>query len=248
MWSPASPRNAQLSQKSRTPKSTSNRFLASLADSDLALIKPHLQPVVLKFRQRLEVARKPILAAYFLDNGLASVIANGGRDRQAEAIILGNEGFTGISLVFGVDRSPNETVMQAAGAGQSITADNLRTVSEQSSTLRLRLLHFAHVSLVQVAQTALANAQGKIEERLSRWLLMAHDRVENDAILLTHEFLALMLGVRRAGVTIALQELEASALISTSRGVVNVLDRTGLEIRANGFYGVPEKEYERLLN
>ena len=77
---------------------------------------------------------------------------------------------------------------------------------------------------------------------------MAHDRVESDAILLTHEFLALMLGVRRAGVTVALQELEASALISTSRGVVNVLDRAGLEVRANGFYGVPERECERLLS
>ena len=248
MWSPAFLRNAQLSQKSRSPKPTSNRFLASLAANDLALLKPHLQPVVLKFRQRLEVARKPILSAYFLDTGLASVIANGGRDRQVEAIILGNEGFTGISLILGVDRSPNETVMQAAGAGHSISAGDLHNASEQSSVLRLRLLHFAHVALMQVSQTALANAQGKIEERLSRWLLMAHDRVETDAIMLTHEFLALMLGVRRAGVTIALQELEASALISTSRGVVNVLDRVGLEIRANGFYGVPEKEYERLLN
>ncbi len=248
MWSPAFLRNAQLSQKSRPPKSISNRFLANLSDSDLALLKPHLLPVVLKFRQRLETARKPILAAYFLDHGLASVIASGGSDRQAEAIILGNEGFTGISLVLGVDRSPNETIMQTSGAGQSITAENLRNVSEQSSTLRYRLLNFAHVALMQVSQTALANAQGKIEERLSRWLLMAHDRVETDAILLTHEFLALMLGVRRAGVTIALQELEASALISTSRGVVNIRDRAGLEERANGFYGVAEKEYERLLN
>ena len=248
MWSSAFLRNAQLSQKTRSKKPSGNRFLASLADSDLALLRPHLQPVDLKFRQRLEPARKQIHSAYFLDFGLASVIANGGHDRQAEALIIGNEGFTGISLILGVDRSPNETVMQAAGGGLSISAENLRNASEQSTVLRLRLLSFAHVTLIQLSQTALANAQGKIEERLSRWLLMAHDRVVDDAILLTHEFLALMLGVRRAGVTIALQELEASALVSTSRGVVNILDRTGLEIRANGFYGVPEKEYDRLLN
>src|SRR5262249_34467429 len=100
---------------------------------------------------------------------------------------------------------------------------------------------------VQCNYTALANAHGTIEERCSRWLLMSHDRLETDKLLLTHDFLALMLGVRRAGVTIALGHLEGRGLISTARGAVTVVDRDGLEESANGLYGAPEAEFERLF-
>jgi CRP-like cAMP-binding protein len=108
------------------------------------------------------------------------------------------------------------------------------------------LQRYAHAFAVQAAHTALANAQGKIEERLARWLLMAHDRTTGDSLHLTHEFLALMLGVRRAGVTTALHALESNALIENSRGSIVILDRAGLEASANGLYGVPEAEYERV--
>jgi CRP-like cAMP-binding protein len=104
-----------------------------------------------------------------------------------------------------------------------------------------------HVVSVQIAHTALANAQGKIEERLARWLLMAHDRFDTDDLPITHEFLSVMLGVRRAGVTLALHRLDSVGLISTARGCVTVLDRQGLQERANGLYGVPELEFERLF-
>jgi CRP-like cAMP-binding protein len=117
---------------------------------------------------------------------------------------------------------------------------------EKSPSLVFCLMRYAQVLAVQIEHTALANAHGKIEERLARWLLMAHDRLEDDDLHLTHEFLSIMLGVRRAGVTTALQ-LETSGLISTKRSCVTVLDRDGLEKATNGLYGVPEAEFERLF-
>src|SRR5262249_39111293 len=130
---------------------------------------------------------------------------------------------------------------------QCISADDLRRAMAESGSLAAWLMRYAHVFAIQAGHTALANAHGKIEERLARWLLMAQDRVDGDELFLTHEFLAVMLGVRRAGVTTALHQLEAQALISTARGSVIVLDRAGLEESANGLYGVPETEFERLF-
>src|SRR5262249_4175929 len=161
--------------------------------------------------------------------------------------MVGWEGMTGLPVVLGAERTSHETFMQVEGEGQSIAADNLRHAMEQSSSLSAFLLRYAHVFSIQVEHTALANAQGKIEERLSRWLLMAHDRIDGDKLLLTHELLAVMLGVRRAGVTTALHELESKGLISTARGSLTVLDRDGLEESANGLYGVPEAEFDRLF-
>jgi CRP-like cAMP-binding protein len=109
------------------------------------------------------------------------------------------------------------------------------------------MLRFVHAMTIQMANTALANSKVKVDARLARWLLMAHDRVDGDKIELTHEFLALMLGVRRAGVTEALQVLEDRKLIRNSRGKVIIRNRKRLEEAANGSYGVPEAEYARLM-
>jgi hypothetical protein len=116
-----------------------------------------------------------------------------------------------------------------------------------SSSLHQRLLRFVQTFMIQTAQTALANGSHLLEERLARWLLMCHDRVDGDALFTTHEFLSLMLGVRRAGVTEALKVLEDRGLISTKRSQVTVLDRVKLEAVAGDSYGVPEAEYARLF-
>jgi CRP-like cAMP-binding protein len=118
---------------------------------------------------------------------------------------------------------------------------------DQSIALLKCFLRYAHVFGVQSGYTALANARGNIEERLARWLLMTRDRVDDDEMLLTHEFVALMLGVRRAGVTTALQVFERRGLIETARGSVTIKDRDGLEESANGLYGPPEAELERMF-
>ena len=161
--------------------------------------------------------------------------------------MVGREGMTGLPVVHGADRSPCDVFMQVEGEGQRLSADALRIALEQSTTLLRSLLRFAHVFGVQAAYTALANAEGKIEERLARWLLMAQDRIEADELVMTHEFLALMLGVRRAGVTTALQQLQSKGIVETMRGAIIVKDRDGLQECANGLYGIPEAEYERLF-
>jgi CRP-like cAMP-binding protein len=226
-----------------------NAILRAVVPADRALLQPLLQPVTLKFRQRLEAAKQKIRNVYFVERGLASVIvaSSAGGARQAEAAVVGREGMTGLTVVLGVDRAWHETVMQVEGAGQCMSAEDLRTAMARSTSLTSVLLRFAHVHSIQVAHSVLAGAQGKIEERLARWLLMAHDRLEGDDLQLTHEFLSVMLSVRRAGVTTALHELEARALISTARGSITVLDRCGLEESANGLYGAPEAEFERLF-
>src|SRR5262245_14536094 len=226
-----------------------NRILSSLASGDRELVEPHLEPVTLNVRQRLEAADRKIEKVYFIDAGLASVVAVGSAARRrAEVAVVGREGMIGIAVVLGVDRTPYEALMQVAGHGRSIAASVLGSLMGKSRSLPASLMRYAHVLAVQTAHTALANAQGKIEERLARWLLMAHDRLEGDNLHLTHELLAVMLGVRRAGVTTALHELEKAALISTTRGCVTVLDRHGLEQSANGLYGAPEAEFDRLFS
>ena len=126
-------------------------------------------------------------------------------------------------------------------------ASDLRAAMDHSTTMRAMFMKYVQVLVVQTAHTAIANSVGKLHERLARWLLMAHDRVEADKLVLTHEFLSIMLAVRRAGVTEAVGKLEEKELIACSRGVVTVLNRKGLEKTAGTFYGTPEREYRRLV-
>jgi CRP-like cAMP-binding protein len=174
-------------------------------------------------------------------------MVNGASDDQIEVGMTGREGVTGLPILLGSDRSPNKTYVQVAGHGRRIKADDLRQAMDESSSLRALLLNFVQFFLIQASQTALANARFKIEERLARWLLMAQDRVDLPAMPLTHEFLSIMLGVRRAGVTDAIHALVGRGMIRSERGQIEVIDRQSLIEWANGCYGVPEREYERLF-
>ena len=141
----------------------------------------------------------------------------------------------------GNDRSPNETFIQVAGDATRIAASKLREAIPQSRSLEGALLGFAHSFMNQTANTALSNGTATLEERLARWLLMANDRLRGDVIPLTHEFLPLMLGVRRAGVTVGLHYLEQRGLISLARKQIVITDRGGLKAAANGTYHQPER-------
>jgi CRP-like cAMP-binding protein len=224
-----------------------NRLLRILPSADLDLLRPHLRFGALTLRQVLEQANIPIQHIYFPESGLTSIVANTRRDRRIEVGLIGWEGMIGLSVVMGSDRTPNETFIQMAGAGFRISADALRHAIEASPSLRGYLLLYAQVFMIQTSQTALANGRATLEQRLARWLLMVHDRFEGDAMPLTHEFLALMLGVQRPGVTLALHVLEGRRLIKSTRGLVTVIGREGLTEAAGGSYGVPEAEYERLI-
>ncbi len=227
--------------------SSSNRLLASLSTSDFDLLEPHLESVTLEIRKNLERPNKRIDAAYFPESGFASVVAVQSNGKQVEVGLIGREGMTGLPIVLGNHRSPHATYIQAAGAGKSIPAAELRSATQSSLSLRDSLLKFVQAFGVQTTHTAISNAQSRMDVRLARWLLMAHDRIANDTLPITHEFLSLMLGVRRPGVTVALKELRQQDLISYRRGQVTVEDRKGLERVAGEAYGTPEAEYRRLI-
>jgi CRP-like cAMP-binding protein len=226
---------------------TSNCLLARLSLEDMKLVRPYLEAISLPLRQKLEVRNRRIDHVYFPESGFASVVATGHGDSSIEVALIGREGMTGLAVLMGTDRSPNDTFIQYAGAGLRIPVGNFHRAIERSPSLHKLLLRYGHAFVVQASHTALANARSNLEGRLSRWLLMAHDRIEGDELSLTHEFLSVMLGVRRPGVTVALKFLVQHGLIKTVRGVITILDRKGMERSANGAYGVPEAEFLRLF-
>jgi CRP-like cAMP-binding protein len=229
-------------------KSFGNQVLDSLLPADSARILPHLQCTNLKLRLGLETAGRPITSVYFPTSGIISLIAvsTNKRDR-AEVGLVGREGMTGLAVILGTLISPFSAFVQMEGIAFSIGATRLSQLFSESSTLRLALLRFVQVFATQIAQTALANSRGNIDRRLARWLLMARDRTSGDELRLTDEFLASTLGVRRAGITLAMQRLVSQGLVAKARGSVTIANRQGLEEATGGLYGVPERELVRLL-
>ena len=224
-----------------------NELLKSLDTSDLTLLAPHLEFVTLDIPYQIEKAHAPVDYVVFLESGLASIVARlpGGRD--IDVGIAGREGMTGAAIVLGGEQSPNTTFMQVSGTGYRIATTKLQQVIDTSATLRGKLLAYIQAFLAQMSSTVLANAHAKLEERLARWLLMVHDRMDGNAISLTHEFLAIMLGVRRPGVTVAVHILEGKGFIRANRGKIIVVNRLGLMDEAKGSYGAAEDEYHRLM-
>jgi CRP-like cAMP-binding protein len=202
--------------------------------------------VNLEARQVLEAPNDPIQHIYFVEAAWSRLSAHQ-PDHRIEVGMVGYEGMTGLGVVLGDDRSANATLVQSAGSALRIPSQSLRKSMGESRSLSATLLRYVHVAMVQGSQTALANGRGKLGERLARWLLMWHDRIWHDDLVITHEFLALLLGVRRPGVTDALHELEGKGLIRSNRSLIRILARNGLHRAANGFYGIPEAKYDRLI-
>lgn len=224
-----------------------NVLLRAMEPADLDELMPHLERVTLDLRYQLEGANEPIEHCHFLEAGMASIVARLGDDRDIEIGVAGREGMIGTAVLLGAEMTPNITFMQVEGWGWRVPAHVLRRMFEQSESLRRLLLRYVQTVMFQTATTALANGRAKLEERLARWLLMTHDRVDGADVRLTHEFLAVMLGVRRPGVTEAMHLLEGRGLIRANRGHVVIINREGLEAQANGSYGAAESEYRRLI-
>jgi CRP-like cAMP-binding protein len=224
-----------------------NRLLKSLSAADRATLLPDLEATSLSTWQIIERSNERIPYVYFLTSGLASIVGTTQPEQRIEVGMVGYEGMTGLAVVLGDDRSTNETVIQAAGTALRIPSAVLRRTLQDSTTLSAALLRYVHVFMMQCSQTALANGRGRLSERLARWLLMWQDRLKTRHLTVTHEFLALLLGVRRQGVTLALHELEGQGFIKGTRNRITVVDRDGLLGLASGFYGVPEAEYDRTI-
>jgi CRP-like cAMP-binding protein len=229
------------------PSTIANRLLRTISGDDLALLKSHLEPMPLKHGDVLIQPNQPIEHVHFPEDSIASVVANTPEGRRIEVGICGREGMTGTSVLLGSDRTPHQSFIQMPGSAFRIGTDDLRRAIRESASLHVHLLRYTEAFHLQVSHTALSHGSYTLAERLARWLLMCHDRVDGDDLPLVHEFLSIMLGVQRPGVTVAVQTLEAGDMIHTSRGLITITDRGKLEEVAGGSYGVPEAEYRRLI-
>jgi CRP-like cAMP-binding protein len=213
-----------------------NQLLRFLAEPDLALVRPLLREVNLPRGMKLGEPGKKIDTVYFLESGICSVVVIGQNDQKTEAGHIGREGMAGSTLASEIDMSQNDTMMQVAGHGFAVSSDDFSDLLQECPSLRTAALHFTHSLYVQVSHTLLATARYKL-----------HQRVGGSDLELTHDFLAMMLTVRRSGVTTELHILEGMRLIKARRGLVQVRDREGLIAAAAGSYGIPEREYARLF-
>jgi len=226
--------------------SSRNRLLRKLSEANPDLLQPHLEPIRLNKNDVCIEPGAPITHVYFLEGGLGSTVISDEGHGIGEFGMQGYEGLIGVPVLLGEDQAPVKTFMAVGGPALRMKVEPLRVAMEQSTSLHCLLLLYAQVFLIQVSQTAYANAHYKLEKQLARWVLMAADRL-GSGIELTHEALSFMLGVRRPGVTEALHVLEEKRLIKCTRGNIEVLDRAGLKTVADQSYGLLGAECKRLI-
>jgi len=226
-----------------------NRLLALLDDASLAAAAPHLQPVQLALHDTLYEELQPMEHAWFPAGCVLSMLAmRAGADSSIEVATIGSEGMLGVPLFLGAELSPGRVFAQVEGGALRMPAAALlRLVRERPALARL-LQRYTHALLVQIAQGCACNRVHAVEQRCARWLLQTHDRVRGDHFDLTQEFLAQMLGERRAAVNQAATRLQQAGLIRYSRGRIQVVDRAGLERAACGCYAVVRDQYARMLD
>jgi CRP-like cAMP-binding protein len=225
----------------------SNLLLRALPFEAFDILRPAMRQVDLPLRFVLVEPEVPNDLVYFLERGLGSIVATSSDDEIVEVGHIGYEGMSGAHVVLKVPKTPNKTLMQAEGSAISVPTSVFLNMVEQVPTANDLLLRYVHCCQLQLAHSALANARYNMPERLARWLLMCHDRLQTDDLPLTHEFLSIMLGVRRSGVTNEIHILESVHAIKATRGNVSIENRQKLEEIAGGCYGVPEQEYEQYI-
>lgn len=223
-----------------------NKILASLPRAELARLAPHLLPLDLPSGKTLMDPGQEISYAYFLETGLASVVVVMANGSMVETGITGNDGLVGFPVLLGTKTIPTRTFMQIPGNGFKIKAQHLMDEFERSGTLQKKVNRYFQANLVLTGQTAACNRLHDIAERLARWMLMCHDRMESATFSITHEFLGHMLGTPRSTVTLAAGILHKSGLIDYSRGKIIIRDRKGLEKAACECYATIRKEFNRL--
>ena len=228
-----------------------NRLLAALAvraPADAAWLASQRESVMLDLGHQIAAAGEPFEHVYFPETAVISVISRMADGAAVEVGTVGNEGMAGVAVFLDAEASANETVAQIPGTASRVPAATFVAGADSRPALRRLLNRYTQAYLTQVAQTAACNRLHRIEARCARWLLMTHDRVGGaERFPLTQEYLAIMLGVRRAGVTVAAGALRDAGLIRYSRGAVRVLDRAGLEAAACECYGIVRRHFDRLL-
>jgi CRP-like cAMP-binding protein len=216
--------------------SVPNRLLAALPRKDYRNLLPFLEPVELAFNEVLYEPHARIRHVYFPNDCFISMLTTVDADRAAEVGLVGSEGMIGVPVVLGAAVSPFRAVVQGGGTAMRMKIVDFRRDFSTSAALRRQLFLFTHLLMIQIAQTAACNRFHVVTQRMARWLLMTRDRVNSNEFRITQEFLALMLGVRRSGVTVAAGSLQERKLIGYRRGTVTILDQSGLEAAACGCY------------
>lgn len=219
-------------------KAVDNVILLSLPDREYNLLRPHLEPAELPQYEILLEPGEKIDFTYFLNDGMASLVALSRDGRSVEVGIVGKEGMLGMPLTVGMQRETFRAIMQMSGHGLCVRSEVFKDVLPCAPTLRAELSRFALMHGMQAAQLAACNRLHEVEQRLSRWLLMCQDRVDSQLLPLTHEFLSQMLGTGRPSVSLAAGALENAGLIENLRGTVKILNRKNLELAACECYGV----------
>jgi CRP-like cAMP-binding protein len=223
-----------------------NLLLAALSQEDFELLTPHLRMARMVKTEPIFARGLPASHVWFPHEGVISIVAADADGGTIEVATVGREGMTGISLVLGSETMANEAMVQVPGFASRIETAAFRAAVERAPSLRWKLLRYVLAVMTQVSQNTACNQLHVVNTRCARWLLMTHDRVSGDSFELTHEYLAMMLGVTRPSVSAAAAALKRAGLINYSRGAITVVDRGGLEAMSCECYRIVEDEFDRL--
>jgi CRP-like cAMP-binding protein len=224
-----------------------NHLLAALPAEEFSLVAEHLEPVILQLGKVLYESGDKLSHVYFPTTAVISmlyVMENGG---TAEIGIAGNNGLVGFALFMGGETTASRAVVQIAGTAVRMRGDDVRKAFARGGVFQNVLLRYTQSLITQISQTAVCNRLHSVEQQLCRWLLINHDQLPADQLVMTHDLIANMLGVRREGVSIAASHLQQQGIIKYSRGTITIVDRDKLELVACECYRVVMEEYDRLL-
>jgi CRP-like cAMP-binding protein len=232
---------------SREVNRTRNRILGRLPSRDFQRLRRRMKLVELFLGTTLYEPWAPLERVYFPEEGVASLLTRLSDGTETEVATVGREGMVGLPVFFGVESAPGRTIWQVSGKALVLPAKVLRRETQQGGALSDALRLYDQGLFTQISQSASCNRRHEIVQRCSRWLLMTHDRVNGEEFALTHEFLSKMLGVRRAGVSVAAGILQKAGLIKYSRGRITIIDREGLEGISCECYRIVREEFDRLI-
>lgn len=229
------------------PDARKNFLLAALHDDEFEFVKSKIEPVVFKLGDVLYESGERMDYVYFPTTAIISLLYIMENGMTAEIGVVGNDGIVGVSLFMGGETTTSRAIIQSAGGAFRMKAKDLKTEFSRGGRFQELLLRYTQALMTQISQTAVCNRLHSIEQQLCRWLLLSHDRLNSDKLVMTHDLISNMLGVRREGITLAAQKLAAKKLITNSRGTMTVIDRQGLELAVCECYKVVNEEYNRLL-
>jgi CRP-like cAMP-binding protein len=221
-----------------------NRLLRALPRKEYQKLLPNLEPVNLTFGETLYESHSQIRDVYFPFDCFVSMLTTVDGGRAAEVGLIGSEGMIGVPMALGVAVSPFRAVVQGGGTAMRLTTRDFRRNFSNSAALKREVFLFTHLLMIQIAQTAACNRYHVVTQRMARWMLMTRDRVNSNEFRITQDFLALMLGVRRTGVSAAMSGLRERKLIVYRRGAIRILDHDGLVAVACGCYKTVKDTYE----